>query len=90
MHKQIQQKRNKKIALGIALVAVPTLFLSGNDHDFKPLDEEPIDITIVDDGNIIELEKVSANTVSEAVKFYDENISEQDRVFPNRENKVFF
>lgn len=73
----------------MALVAIPTLALSGNDHDFEPTDQ-PIDIIIVDDGNIIELENVSVKTVSEAVKFYDESISEQDRVFPNRENEIFF
>lgn len=88
MHRRIRQKRNKKIAWGMALVAVPTLLLSGNDYEFEPI-EQPIDITIVDDGNIIELENVSAKTISEAIKFYDEDISEQDRIFPNRESQVF-
>lgn len=89
MHRLISQKRNKKIAWGVALAAVPTLLLSGNDYDFEPLNEQNINITIIDDGNIVELENVLAKKVSDAVKFYDEKIDEQDRVFPNLENEVF-
>ena len=88
MHKKIRQKRNRKIAWGMALVAVPTLALSGNDHDFEPIDQ-PVDITVIDDGNIIELENVPAKTISEAVKFYDEDISEQDRIFPGGSDSFF-
>lgn len=88
MHRRIRRKRNKKIAWGAALIVVPTLLLSGGDEDFQPIDK-PVNVTIIDDGNTIHLENVPAKTISKAVKFYDEDISEQDRVFPDRGKEIF-
>lgn len=87
---QIEKKKLKFIFGIIFLIILVFLFSKNqNQHQFKN-SEQPIDLTIIDDGKIIELEKISAKTVTEALKIYDKNITESDRVFPPREQKIYF
>jgi rare lipoprotein A (peptidoglycan hydrolase) len=87
---QLENKKLKFIFGIIFLIILVFLFYKNqNKHQFKK-SEQPINITIIEDGKIIELEKISAKTVDEALKIYDKNITENDRVFPPREQKIYF
>lgn len=87
---QLENKKLKFIFGIIFLIILVFLFSKNqNQHQFKN-NEQPINLTIIDDGKIIELEKISAKTVDEALKIYDKNITENDRVFPPREQKIYF
>lgn len=92
MHKRVRRKKvKKKIILGVILgLIIFIFFISKNSgHHFEPSDNQSIDFTIVDDGQEIKLENVEVKTVLEAVKFYDENISENDRIFPTKDSNIF-
>lgn len=90
MPRRIRRKRNHKKAFlgGLALLAVPTVIFSQDNTEFEP-SNHTVDITIVDDGHTVNLEKVPADTIADAVKFYDEKINEQDRVFPELKKEIF-
>lgn len=90
MPRRICRKRNRKKAFlgGLAILAVPTVIFSQDNTEFEP-NNHTVDITIVDDGHTVNLEDVPADTIADAVKFYDEEIDEQDQVFPELEKEVF-
>jgi uncharacterized protein YabE (DUF348 family) len=91
MHKRIKRKiwRKYRYLVGVLIFAIIVfIFFHHSSHQFIKLNQ-PIDFTIIDDGQTIKLENIDVKTIDEAVKFYDSAITEKDRVFPSRENEIF-
>jgi len=91
MHRRVKKKKRRKyIYLFLTALSVSgvVLFFQKESHEFVRSDKIE-KIMIVDDGYISYLYDLQANNVIDVLKVYDENLSEGDRVFPQRGEKVF-
>ncbi len=91
MHKRIKRKKRRKyiyLFLITLFVIGLILFFQKDSHKFlRTTNIEQIEI--VDDGKISFLYDVEAETVENILDKYSDDLSENDRVFPSRDVKVF-
>lgn len=92
MHKRVRVKFFKKVALlailwVIACNIVWVVFFRAQ-HQFVQTARVHT-ITINDDGRKVTLHGVLAMTVADVIAYYDPTISETDRVFPSRDQRIF-
>ena len=91
MHKRVRRKKRRKyIYLSGVIFSIIVVFLFFQKDSHKFLRTTNIErIEIVDDGRVSFLYDVEAETVEDVLDKYSDNLSENDRVFPDRSQKVF-
>lgn len=91
MHKRIKRKKRRKyiyFSMAVFVIVMVILFFQKDSHVFARVDHIE-NIEIVDDGKVSYLYDVKAENVQNVLDEYSDDLSEEDRIFPNRDQEVF-
>ncbi|MEA3323475.1 MAG: G5 domain-containing protein [Patescibacteria group bacterium] len=91
MHKRIKRKKRRKyiyFSVVIVVIVMGVLFFQRDSHVFARTNNIE-NVKIVDDGKISYLYDIKAKNIQNVLDEYNNNLSEEDRIFPNRDKKVF-
>lgn len=91
MHERVKRKKRRKyiyFSVAVFMIVIGFLFFQKDSHVFARVDYIE-NIEIVDDGKTVYLYNVKAENVQNILDEYSDDLSDGDRVFPERDHQVF-